>query len=335
MRRTAHIDHVRDRGAKGTASITAAARELRTGYDGTASVTGEVRLWGTAEAKTNALLALATAPADPRLAALIGQRLGGGFRTKLTELLPDDVRRSSLLHLLLDDLPGANMVSGYSLQRDNAEHSTEMELTVERLSAMVDVCAGWAADATLLTGIREDSMLPTPIGPAAPDLAHPGDPLAWHEMPSQLPAHGMRRLRRIDLMPLGGDRRTAGFEAHFRDSYFSPFGAAGARVALADVRHDVLAESVLHEYSVNGTVELATGTLTSVHSEAHVLPWRECTDALEGNDRIPGMTLGELRSRVRAELTGTGSCTHLNDVFRSLADLEAMAQRLLGSPSGR
>ncbi len=63
-------------------------------------------------------------------------------------------------------------------------------------------------------------------------------------------------------------------------------------------------------------------------TEAHVLPWQECPQAVGSSDRIPGMTLEEIRARVRAELTGVGTCTHLNDVFRSLADLGAMATHL-------
>ena len=40
------------------------------------------------------------------------------------------------------------------------------------------------------------------------------------------------------------------------------------------------------------------------------------------------MTLPELHSRVRRELHGTGTCTHLNDLLRSIADAESLLDLL-------
>lgn len=325
VRRTSHLDHVRDHGAIGSARITGAARELRTTRDGVV-IGGEVRVEARAHATENRLELLVAEPPDPRLGQLLGERLGGGFRARLTEVLDGDDDRSSLLHLLLDDLPGANLVSGYALQRRNAETSSELELTVERLERMVDICAGWTMDASLMRGVSEEHMMPTPVGPVAPDLGRPDDPWAWHDMPATLPAHGMRRRRRIDLVP-GDDDATARFDAHFRDSYFSPYGALGERVdPLEDGDADGLrlVESVLHEYTVTGELDLASAEIRTVRTDARVLPWRECTAAVASTRRIPGMALSELRARVRNELTGAGTCTHLNDLFRTLADLEAM-----------
>jgi hypothetical protein len=36
------------------------------------------------------------------------------------------------------------------------------------------------------------------------------------------------------------------------------------------------------------------------------------------------MTLGDLHFRVRQELFGTSTCTHLNDLLRSVADVAAL-----------
>jgi hypothetical protein len=325
VRRTSHLDHVRDHGPTGAARITGAARELRTTRDG-AVIDGEVALEARAHAPENRLELLVAEPPDPRLEQLLGERLGGGFRARLTEVLDGDDDRSSLLHLLLDDLPGANLVSGYALQRRNAETSDELELTVERLERMIDVCAGWTMDASLMRGVSEEHMMPTPVGPVAPDLGRPDDPWAWHDMPATLPAHGMRRRRRIDLVP-GDDDTTARFDAHFRDSYFSPYGALDEPAVPWEDGDDGLrvVESVLHEYTVNGVLDLASAEIRTVRTDARVLPWRECPAAVASSGRIPGMALSELRARVRNELTGAGTCTHLNDLFRSLADLEAMA----------
>ena len=41
-----------------------------------------------------------------------------------------------------------------------------------------------------------------------------------------------------------------------------------------------------------------------------------------------GMTTDELRARVRTDFTGSATCTHLNDVLRSLADLPVLAAAL-------
>jgi hypothetical protein len=275
---------------------------------------------------------LAADPSDPRLGQLLGERLGGGFRARLAEVLDGNDDRSSLLHLLIDDLPGANLVSGYALQRRSAETGSEFELTVAGLERMVDICAGWTMDASLMRGVSEEHMMPTPVGPVAPDLDRPGDPWAWHDMPASLPAHGMRRRRRIDLTP-GDDGTTARFDAHFRDSYFSPYGALG-RPAGADTDGRQLIETVLHEYTAAGVLDLTTAEIRTVRTEARVLPWRECTAAVASTERLPGMALSELRARVRRELTGAGTCTHLNDLFRSLADLEAMTPHLRAVDGG-
>ena len=51
-----------------------------------------------------------------RLAQLPGSRVGPGFRSTVGKLLPDEVARAGLLHLLLDDWVGAALVSGYAVQ---------------------------------------------------------------------------------------------------------------------------------------------------------------------------------------------------------------------------
>jgi hypothetical protein len=40
------------------------------------------------------------------------------------------------------------------------------------------------------------------------------------------------------------------------------------------------------------------------------------------------MTLRELHFRVRHELFGTSTCTHLNDLLRSVADAEALIEQV-------
>jgi hypothetical protein len=59
-----------------------------------------------------------------------------------------------------------------------------------------------------------------------------------------------------------------------------------------------------------------------------VLPWQECPGAVESATRITGMTLQDLHFRVRNEMAGTSTCTHLNDLLRSVADTSALVGAL-------
>ena len=63
-------------------------------------------------------------------------------------------------------------------------------------------------------------------------------------------------------------------------------------------------------------------------AEARVLPWMECPEAVASAARVVGMPVGELRHRVRRELVGVSTCTHLNDTLRSLDDLAGLIPSL-------
>jgi len=146
-------------------------------------------------------------------------------------------------------------------------------------------------------------------GPEAPDLDHGDDPDAWHPM-APLPVHGMRRRRRIDVFEEAPGR--IGIDAMFRDTY---------------VRADGV-ETIIHEYTLDAAVDADTGVIVESRATPRVLPWQECPGAVASAERITGMTLGELHFRVRQELFGTSTCTHLNDLLRSVADAEALIDRV-------
>jgi hypothetical protein len=57
-----------------------------------------------------------------------------------------------------------------------------------------------------------------------------------------------------------------------------------------------------------------------------VLPWTECPAAAASAGRLDGLRVDELRERVAKEFRGTTTCTHLNDLLRSLADLGALVR---------
>ncbi len=240
-------------------------------------------------------------------------------------MCPEEQEAGSLLHLLLDDLPGATLVSGYAMQRAGAfSRSRRPEATgrdapnpAVMMAAQDDMCAGWAHDGTMMVTIRSTGEVPVPTGPPAPVLEAPDDPLAWHAM-EPLPPHGMRRRRRLDVVaPEGTDGRCR-IDAHFRDSHVDASGA----------------ESVVHEYAVYGTVDRAGGWVEDISARAHVLPWVECPGALASAERLSGMPITELRGQVRREFKGTSTCTHLNDTLRSLGDVNVLLEGLSGGTAG-
>ncbi|OBK12575.1 DUF2889 domain-containing protein [Mycobacterium asiaticum] len=242
---------------------------------------------------------ISAAPQDSRLQTLRGSRVGAGFRSKIGQLFPDEVQRASLLHLLLDDWVGAALVSGYATQYAAIVDGTEQKFPPGIADRMAGICAGFAPEASLISYTRQHDVIPTGRGPRAPTLN------GLHEV-EPLRARGMRRFRRLDMSP--ADASSAQFDAHFRDSYTD----------------DDLVETIVHEYTVAGRVDTSTRTITAVSAEVRVLPWQECPRAIGSAADVQGMTLAELRQRVRGEFVGTSTCTHLNDTLRAIADLDAL-----------
>ncbi|KUH64313.1 hypothetical protein AU184_02030 [Mycolicibacterium novocastrense] len=244
---------------------------------------------------------IAAVPGDDRLDHLIGERVGPGFRSTVGELLGEEVRRSSLLHLLLDDWVGAALVSGYALQHAAIVAGAEEKLPPGTADRMASICAGFAPEASLVGYARRLGTIPSVHGPEAPPIDTDG----MHAV-EPLRAHGMRRLRRLDL--LAPERGSARFDAHFRDSHVDGDGI----------------ETIVHEYTITGAVDEATRTITAISADVRVLPWQECPGAIGSAQRAQGMRLVEVRDRVRAEFVGTSTCTHLNDTLRAIGDLEAL-----------
>lgn len=241
---------------------------------------------------------------DGRLTELTGNRVGPGFRSAVTRVVPADAARASLLHLLLDDWAGAALVSGYALMAQAATRGDEERLPVSVTDNLAPICAGFAQDAFMVTYAQSNGVIPTVRGPVAPAL----DALRDVE---PLRPQGMRRHRRIDLRP--GDADSAEFDAHFRDSHVDGDGI----------------ETILHEYTVAGVVDVSARTIVSVDARVHVLPWQECPSAITSALRIQGMALSHLRHRIKGELVGTSTCTHLNDTLRCLGDLDALVEARL------
>jgi Protein of unknown function (DUF2889) len=170
---------------------------------------------------------------------------------------------------------------------------------------VADQCAGFVTGGLLLSSFEAgDPAIVT--GPIAPEIDDPDDVEAWHAM-APLPIHSMRRRRRLDIAEDDGASAVS-IDAMFRDTYVRGDGR----------------ETIIHEYTLTATVDADSGVILRSDAVPRVLPWQECPGAVASARRITGMTLDDLHFRVRKELTGTSTCTHLNDLLRSVADARAL-----------
>ena len=295
LRRTSSIDT--HPAGTGHSDVDLRARDVvaREAYD----VLGEVRV--RAHLADRVIEDISSDLDDRRLAQLVGSRVGPGFRSTVGKALPEEIQKASLLHLLLDDWVGAALVSGYAVQHTAITLGIEEKLAPGVADNMAGICAGFADDASLVPYAKRNNTIPSVHGPIAPPL----DDVDMHTV-EPLRAHGMRRFRRLDLLPV--DAATADFDAHFRDSHVDGDGV----------------ETIVHEYTVAGTLDVETRTISSVTANVQVLPWQECPGAIGSAARVRGMTLSEMRGRIRTEFVGTSTCTHLNDTLRCIADLDAL-----------
>ncbi|MSV81769.1 MAG: DUF2889 domain-containing protein, partial [Actinobacteria bacterium] len=306
IRRTYTIDTVRPGDILGEIVQTAVLRDLHTAADGTTTVlqTAEVHTQIDFQAHF-ALLEITSDPPRERLHELVGRSVSTGFRAAVAGLLPDDVEQATALYSLLDDLPGAALVSGVVI--GVAGRISDLQRSGPKLQ-IEGLCAGFQAGGSIMVEIDAGHHSPTVTGPQAPSLTN-DDPLAWHAMRSMGP-HDARRLRRLDVLPGATPDAPVEVEVYFRDSHVDEHGS----------------ERVVHEYSVTALVDPASQTVIRSSAVAHSLPWLECIQAEASGDRLAGRPLRGLRPHVREELIGITTCTHLNDTLRSIEDVRAILQ---------
>jgi hypothetical protein len=296
---------IRKPGSLDPVSLSGRARDLKTGVGGKATEFGSARLQATVESIARVIRQIDVEPEVPGGMRLDGAPAMSGFRAAVDKAVPDLRKHRDLRYTLLDDVPVATLISGHALSASGALG----EVSRSGYLPVADQCAGFVSGGLLMSSFEAgDPAVVT--GPVAPDIDTSDDPLAWHDVPA-LPIHGMRRRRRLDVH--ASDRREVLINAMFRDTY---------------MRHDGN-ETIIHEYTLAAAVDPDSGIILRCKATPRVLPWQECPGAVDSATRISGMRLADLHFRVRQELSGTSSCTHLNDLLRSIADAEALI-RLLG-----
>ena len=286
------------------------ARDLLTPVDGEPSVVSEVDLYAVTGPERD-IQRIEADPAPAGLERLVGSRAGGNLRKAIAAELPDEASQGTPLHLLLDDLAGSTLISGFVFVRW-LDHLPEMRerLTKAPIRQMVDICSGFQSGSSAL---RDDGSIVHNQNTAYPGpLADPTDPLGWHEL-SEAPVPAMRRARRIDVWDEDG---TLGIDAMFRDSAWDPDGR----------------EIVVHEYQLLGQADRTSGVLISVTAVPRVLPYAECPGAAPNAQWMAGTELRAMRTEVLTRLQKTDCCTHLNDALRSLAEVPVLAAALPAEP---
>src|SRR5579883_281036 len=311
LRRTTTLDSSFPDGPDAPIRLDLRARDLRTGADGTSTVSGEVRV-EMRVANPGGVLEVHADPPEPRLARLVGSSPVAGWRRKVADLLDDPAAGGSVLYLVLDALPAWMGLASFGLvdlPRTDGLPAFARARPGRQVDpgSRVDLCAGWQAGGTLLELMAAGRSGTEFARPVAPPLEDPDDPLAWHAV-EPLPPYGARRRRRIDLV--AGDPLAV--DAMFRDTAAD---AAGH-------------ERVLHEYTVRATLDPASLEIVDADALPRVLPYRECPEAATSAARLAGTDVRAMRRFVSRELRGVSTCTHLNELYRTFADLGALAAQL-------
>ncbi|QCQ92913.1 DUF2889 domain-containing protein [Rhodococcus sp. SGAir0479] len=293
-RRVSCLDLDRPDGMDGDLEVHGRARDFAVRGDGTAADGEIATLLATVDYHGGRTLTrIATTPHVPRLATLVGTSAIAGFRGRVGA--SGAVPRSAPLALLLDDLPLGTLISGHAVSAAR-EHGDGTVTAGTGYIPIADQCAGYAEDGALITTIAVRGRGPVAQGPEAPPL---DDAFGW--TPEPLAVHSMRRRRRIDRWI---EDDAVHIAAMFRDTYCGIDGV----------------ETVIHEYELDVVADADGGTIRTATATPRVLPWSDCPGAVASAGDLVGMTLADVESRVRRELRGVRTCTHLNDLLRSIGD---------------
>jgi hypothetical protein len=301
VRRTTTIDILRPDGLAGPLQLRGGGRDARTRVGGALDVLAEARLDVEIDFLGGRVVrAIRSEPDDAGVAGLVGVRASSGFRRAAMAAAPRHAVAGDLLHQLLDDVPGASLISGYAVTA-LGRHET---LGAAQLNLRADICAGFQSGGAMLQILDRQGWVPMTVGPAVTDVSR-ADPAGWPALAPIEPGE-MRRRRLLEVAP--GGEQVAGF-AWFRDTYRQPDGT----------------ETIVHEYQVDATVDTGSWRIADIAAVDHVLPWPECPQAAGSAGRLVGAPIRSLREDVRVGFMGTTTCTHLNDQLRSLTDVRVLA----------
>jgi Protein of unknown function (DUF2889) len=312
VRRTVTLDFTWPDGLQGDTILDGRARDLRTNEDGATTELAEASL-GLASDPRRIVRWITSAPRLPGRQALVGESAMSGFRRRLsgvTEVAEvaevAAVTVESPLYQLLDDVPGATLVSGAAWQRWYAmEDYLKLKSDVRR-RVMTDVCTGYQHGSSAL---NPDGTLRWQQGrQPAVAIDAGGDGLAWHRHADPAGVT-MRRARRIDVWIAGP---VIHVDAFFQDSSTLPEGGRQA----------------IHEYTLTAEADVGTGALRAVTPVPRVLPYDECPLAVGHVGALAGLPMADLRGAVLGRLRGPLGCTHLNDMLRALSVVPALARHL-------
>ena len=289
----------------GPPSVEARARDLWTATDGTATVVDTARIAARLDGPQHHLVAIESGAEAPGLQALLGAVVGPGFRAKVDRAVPELTGTGALLYLLLDDMPGATLVSGYAMLHAGVVGNVVHD---EYLDARGDLCAGWAVDASMMTIIKEQGINPTPLGPEAPPLTDGDDDLAFH------PTDAARAVRDAPPAPT---RRHGTPDRPVRRTRSRCSSATPTSTPTAWRRSSTSTPS-----TSPSTRRRARSS--SIDPAPTCCRGRSARGPLASAGRLVGQPLADLRPWVRETFVGTSTCTHLNDVLRGVADVGRM-----------
>jgi len=311
VRRTSSLDVTWPHGYGQPAHFQGRSRDIYTPASGGAPIVIKDDALIANLAQDRTIHDIASEPVRPGIQALVGCRGGGYLRGALDEALPLERTDGSPLYLLIDDLSGASLVSGWAwsrwkddwLPKDYVQNDTAATREARR-QRMESICTGFRPGSSALDDLDGHHQ----NFAAVPPLTNPDDPLGWHEL-TQHSGVAFRRARRIDAWR-EGDR--IHIDVMFQDSATVP---EGGRVAI-------------HEYRIEAYADVRTLTLQSVTADPRILPYPECPNAPSNVHRLIGTPLRELRTTVLEKLRRVDGCTHLNDALRSMAEVSILAQHL-------
>ena len=245
------------------------------------------------------ITSIASTPAID-LASLVGDSAVVGLRRRLQDILRDQALTGRPIALLLDDIVGCNIISGWVRTRWIADCAERIE-RLGNLSRMENVCIAFKSGSQAMRDgnyiDKVDYVEPIQIGE---------DEHAFHAL-SPDRDRTMRRLRRVDVWREG---EMLAVDAMFQDS-----------AVLRGTRR-----AAVHQYRLYAMIDARTETLVSVTAVPIILPHNECHNAPATLEGLIGLPMAELRIRILRQLRGPLGCTHLNDAMRALAEVPVLAR---------